>query len=474
MLKKLFIVAIVSVVSLSAGVIAFSRPMEATVLRFEMNSTTFTSNGVPRQVDVAPYIDAAYDRAMLPLRAIAEELGTTVNWIDGARTVILERGGISISLSVDMPLPDGMGMPQIVDDRTMVPIRYIAETLGASVAWNEDDNSVHVTESTPQDQMTPTPTPQTPVVTPTPAPQESISINLDEFERRIFELTNVERANYGLPPLIWDPSVAAVARAHSDDLAINNLFGHTGSDGSDVGQRLARAGISYRNWAENVIGGRSTPEAAVAGWMDSPGHRANILNRNVTHLGVGVHHSAGSRFRFYATQKFVLLAQPTSTQQPHESIVTPSPQAPTVTPSPALQEPSSINLDDFERRVFELTNVERANNGLPPLIWDSGLASAARAHSDDLARNNLFGHTGSDGSSVGERLSRAGISHRGWAENVSGGRNTPEATVAGWMASPGHRSNILNRDMTHLGVGLSHLEGSRFSFYATQKFAIQN
>ena len=125
---------------------------------------------------------------------------------------------------------------------------------------------------------------------------------------------------------------------------------------------------------------------------------------------------------------------------------------------------------DFERRIFELTNVERANNGLPLFIWDKGLASVARAHSEDMARNNYFAHNRPDGSTPWDRLARAGIQYRGAAENICAGYSTPEAAVNAWMNSSGHRANILNGSLTHLGVGVVYLEGSRYRYYATQMF----
>ena len=130
----------------------------------------------------------------------------------------------------------------------------------------------------------------------------------NEFELKVFELTNTERAKHGLPPLIWHDSLAIAARGHSEDQMFNNITGHTGSDGSTVRQRIERAGITgLRAWAENCAYGYSTPEAVIAGWMDSPGHRANILNATVTHLGVGyVTRAQGvtSQYNIYWTQKF--------------------------------------------------------------------------------------------------------------------------------------------------------------------------
>jgi len=365
---------------------------------------------------------------MLPLRTIAEELGMTVNWTDGTRTIGIERGGVSVSLSVDTPLPDGMGIPQIVNDRTMVPIRYIAETLEVPVEWDETNNATIITA--PRDTViTPTPTPQ---------PPASAGTDLDEFERRVFELTNVERVNYGVPPLIWDSALAAVAREHSDDMGRNDFVGHDGSDGSDVGDRLDRAGILYWLWGENAAGGLGTPEEFVAGWMGSPGHRRNILNSTWTHLGVGINFTTGSRYRSHATQKFAVL----------------------------IPQPSELTPDEFERRVFELANSERANNGVPPLIWHPNLAIVARAHSVDLARD---GFDGSSALGIADSIRRAGVTPTGHIGRIVIPREaTPESTLAVWRNdSPNHMSDILNRDLTYIGIGYHYSEASQNRFYTT-------
>jgi len=142
-------------------------------------------------------------------------------------------------------------------------------------------------------------------------PNNCICVNCEcvtTFEIKVFKLTNIERTNNGLSPLIWHNTLALAAHGHSMDMMLNNFMSHTGSDESNVGQRIERAGITnWKNWAENVAAGYTTPEAVVAGWMNSPGHRANILNTNVTHLGVGyVPRPQGSTadYATYWTQKF--------------------------------------------------------------------------------------------------------------------------------------------------------------------------
>jgi len=113
-------------------------------LRFVIGSRTFSLNGISRTSDVAPFIDPDYDRAMLPLRVIAENLGAQVSWAYETRTVSIFSDTNSLSLTIDEPLPNGMGVPVIRNDRTLVPLRYIAEILGAIVYWDEDNRAAYV------------------------------------------------------------------------------------------------------------------------------------------------------------------------------------------------------------------------------------------------------------------------------------------------------------------------------------------
>jgi len=166
--------------------------------------------------------------------------------------------------------------------------------------------------------------------------ESSQNINVSAIESRIFELTNIERINYGLPALVWNDDVAKAARLHSQDLAENNMTGHIGSDGSTVGDRLTNVGVSFTGWSENVAFGSANPEALVQALMESPGHRANILNSNRTHLGVGFFHIPDSIAGFYTTQKFVTSTTlPTDTQPPDQGQIPNEP--PTIQPEPPAQ-----------------------------------------------------------------------------------------------------------------------------------------
>ena len=128
----------------------------------------------------------------------------------------------------------------------------------------------------------------------------------------------------------------------------------------------------------------------------------------------------------------------------------------------------------FMNRVLELTNEHRANNGLDPLTLNQELNASAYGHSRDMAQQDFFSHTGSNGSNFSQRNQEVGYDTNAEAENIAAGDTTPESVVQSWIDSPGHNANMLNPDMTELGVGYFHLENDtgfeNFNHYWTQVF----
>jgi len=118
-----------------------------TELRFAIGQTQYTHNGVLHINDVAPFIDLAHERTMLPIRAVAETLGAKVSFEDTTHTVIIVRSdGVVFTIPVGVPLPGGMGTPVMINNRTFVPVRYVAEFLGATVEWDGDAQAVYITK----------------------------------------------------------------------------------------------------------------------------------------------------------------------------------------------------------------------------------------------------------------------------------------------------------------------------------------
>ncbi|MFJ9626663.1 CAP domain-containing protein [Streptomyces sp. NPDC101175] len=125
---------------------------------------------------------------------------------------------------------------------------------------------------------------------------------LAQVARGVVELTNAERTRAGLPPLAVDPLLAAAAQAHSTDMVARAFYSHTSPDGSQPWDRAAAAGSLRRTIGENIACGQRSPAEVVEGWMNSPGHRANILKPDFTHIGVGF--AGGGQMGTYWTQLF--------------------------------------------------------------------------------------------------------------------------------------------------------------------------
>ena len=117
--------------------------------------------------------------------------------------------------------------------------------------------------------------------------------------------------------------------------------------------------------------------------------------------------------------------------------------------------------------MLELVNAERAARDLAPFAWNDRVAAAALAHSIDMADRGVMSHTGGDGSSAGDRLRRAGFAWNAWGENVAYGYRDAPSVVAGWMASSGHRRQMLG-DYTYIGVAAVAGDGT---LYWTMDFA---
>ncbi len=115
--------------------------------------------------------------------------------------------------------------------------------------------------------------------------------------------------------------------------------------------------------------------------------------------------------------------------------------------------PASVELTPFTARVVELINAERAQAGLPALRVHSMLMAEAQRFSGVQADLGALSHRGNDGSTAGQRLTRAGYRWAFFGENLAAGQTTPEAVVAAWMGSPTHRANVLSRRVVDLGVG---------------------
>ena len=342
-----------------------------------------------------------------------------------------------------------------------------------------------------------------------PAPSQSTQELIDEVVR----LTNVERAKEGLPALKTYDALDRAAAIRAPETV--ELFSHTRPDGSSCFTALDETGAKEGayTYGENIAAGHATAAETVEQWMNSPGHRANILNENYTHIGVG--YAAGGQYRHSWVQMFVGKRSSTpSTVEVRDVAVSVSKTSlkveetaaatASVTPSNAADKTVSWSSSDTSvatvsksgvvaavgagtaritatasngvkgsvditvsasapapsqstqeliDEVVRLTNVERAKEGLPALKTYDALDRAAAIRAPETVE--LFSHTRPDGSSCFTALDETGAKEGAYTygENIAAGHATAAETVEQWMNSPGHRANILNENYTHIGVG---------------------
>lgn len=157
----------------------------------------------------------------------------------------------------------------------------------------ESDNDNYIEEEKEQIEQTP--------VESNPIEEEvTEATSLNAFEREMFQLTNVEREKHGLEPFQLEEEVSKVAREKSRDMAENHYFDHNSPVYGSPFDMMRAYGITYQAAGENIAMGQRSPEEVVQAWMNSPGHRANILNPTFTHMGVGFVENG-----YHWTQQFI-------------------------------------------------------------------------------------------------------------------------------------------------------------------------
>ncbi|GAA4953693.1 uncharacterized protein YkwD [Nonomuraea thailandensis] len=156
---------------------------------------------------------------------------------------------------------------------------------------------------TPTPSPSPTsPAPTSPAPSPTSSAPSSGAVGTAE-ENEVVRLVNEERAKGGCSAVKHDPQLRAAAFGHSSDMAAKNYFDHTSKDGRSFMDRIRAAGFTGGSgWAENIAKGQRTPAQVMQSWMNSPGHKANIMNCKYNLIGVGV--AKDSSGTLYWTQNF--------------------------------------------------------------------------------------------------------------------------------------------------------------------------
>ncbi|MGC4766567.1 CAP domain-containing protein [Micromonospora sp. DT46] len=232
-----------------------------------------------------------------------------------AATLVVSLGVGAVALTGDGPATD----PTAVDDTvaaapvlpggepapgdTLAPPTPSATPSTAPTTARPTPSATKSTRSTPAPSRTTAPSRRSAERSTAPAgggTKAPVSSGGGSQASQVVALVNAERAKAGCGAVSVDDKLTTAAQRHSQDQADHRNMSHTGSDGSNVGTRLDRVGYSWRTYGENVAWNQKTPAAVMDAWMNSSGHRANILNCAFTEIGVGVANSNGP----YWTQVF--------------------------------------------------------------------------------------------------------------------------------------------------------------------------
>ncbi|MEG2788063.1 MAG: CAP domain-containing protein [Romboutsia sp.] len=132
---------------------------------------------------------------------------------------------------------------------------------------------------------------------------ESTVENFASYQMEIVDLVNIERSKIGLNPLVLDTNISDVATIKSQDMIAKNYFDHNSPTYGSPFDMMSKFGINYKSAGENIASGQRTPKEVMNSWMNSEGHRKNILNPNFTKIGVGI--AKKSNNSIYWTQMFI-------------------------------------------------------------------------------------------------------------------------------------------------------------------------
>ncbi|MEM9275359.1 MAG: CAP domain-containing protein [Cyanobacteria bacterium P01_F01_bin.143] len=300
-----------------------------------------------------------------------------------------------------------------------------------------------------------------------------------QFMNEVLALVNEERSNAGLNPLEFDAQLETAAKNHSESMAFNDFFGHQDPiDRSSASDRIDEVGYDWSTFGENVAAGYSNPETVMNAWMNSSGHRANILNPDFTEIGIGyefLENDTGSvNYNHYWTQVFGTPIDASSEQSVDEIDQEQSVDDQLSEDETTSEDNSSNNLDLVDN-LTESINEERINVGLDPLQVNEQLSEVAQNYSLEMASGDFVSHQGLDGSTPGERIAESGYEASVWGENIVVNSDDVDMIMDYFMmGSSGNRENILDPDFQDIGVGYEYLENDtgsvNYQHYVTISF----
>jgi uncharacterized protein YkwD len=257
----------------------------------------------------------------------------------------------------------------------------------------------------------------------------------DAARREILRRINEERAKAGTPLLrLLDPLNAA-AQKHADEISRQGTLRLAKGSEDSLGDHLKKLGYDAHAWTESITAGTGDLASVLRTWKSQDsGTYKSLMDNDFRDLGIGI-----SKLR--GTPLYVFLFA--------------VPEAEFFTRATApLRDPARVRA-----LVLEQVNAARRKAGAPPLRINPLLDRAAQKHAEDMLARGYFAHESPGGGTVRERSKEAGYDWREIGENIAEGQLSVDEVMKGWLASLGHRRNILDPGFTELGTGVAAAKG---------------
>lgn len=365
------------------------------------------------------------DRTLVPFREIFELFDAEVSWNPEDRSVLATKDGREIRLAIGSEdatvngAPTALDAPPvIIDSRTYVPLRFIAEGLDAGVHWDGTSRTVRISTD------------------------RSVRLGDSQasVEQRIGQPSMTLLSRYGFQWHLYNSDYGnyyQVGYRNGKAVALfTNAAGYKRDDGFTLGQSPSRASEHFGTPLSSILKGNTY-------FMLPKGHQET----------------------FRTSDSFVTLFYDTFDDRIAGFLEVAAGEE--LALDGYYGNPSETLSRSFERQIFELANTERVRRGLVPLAWSGAVHDTAHEHSADMARNDYYSHYDLLGQSPFDRLRLAGIDYLKAGENIAAGESSAFHVHYAWMNSGGHRTAILG-DYAFIGVGVAF--GGSYNAYYTQHF----
>jgi uncharacterized protein YkwD len=423
---------------------------------FAATPLSISMNGELLKFDQDPYIENG--RTMVPVRSIFEALDAKVSWDSKTKTVIGVHGQDTITLKVGSPNAQINNVRYVLDapvailkDRVYIPLRFVSESFGATVGWNETEKAIVIQSSKVADYGK-----ENEKGSEVGGPKQDVK-NTSKYEGSLESLIGQQSAKiiewfgepqrkdlskYGFMWYIYNQDYLRYIQIGLNDKGtVVGVYSNSNAYklNAGIGVGTKKSEINYQNPVTSIKKGNTI-------------YKINQSNQSETFFREN---------RFYATLFYDTTknGKVTSYQLIEKETE--------LALSGYFGKPSKALSESFERQIFDLANAVRAREGKSAFIYDEKAATVARNHSLDMYTNKYFNHTNQNGKSPFDRMKASQLLYKSAGENIAFGQTSAIFAHEDWMNSPGHRKNILGQ-YERIGVGVAM--GEKNNIYYTQDF----